>query len=69
MVDAKQGMLGFLAAWHLSGIVANMPFTAHALDPQEINPFPPAVTSAAREAIERVRAFIARRRIAALAPS
>jgi len=66
MAEARRSFLGYLAAFQVSGVVAAMPLTGRALDPDEINPFPPPVGPRVRAQLDRIRTFIARRRIAAL---
>lgn len=39
MAEERKRVWGELAAWHLAGLVARLPFTAQALDPSKINPY------------------------------
>lgn len=60
--------MGELAAWHLSVLVPHIPFTGESLNPDELNPYrviPPHVA----EQVDRIKAFVARRRLAALGGS
>lgn len=65
MATERRRFMGELAAWHASVIVAHVPFTGESLNPGELNPYkvvPPHVA----DQIERIKAFVARRRLAAL---
>lgn len=65
MATERKRVMGELAAWHLAGVGALMPFVNAKLSPQQINPYR-VVDPAARRRIEAVRAFIAARGMAAL---
>lgn len=61
MVKAKLRTMGDLAAWHVAHILARMPITAVALDPREINPYRFGESKATTEAMEKLKAWQARR--------
>lgn len=58
MARARREHDGFLAAYTAAVVVAHLPFTAAALDPERLNPFR-AVDPALEAERERVLRFIA----------
>lgn len=65
MATERRRFMGELAAWHAAVIVAHIPFTGESLDPAALNPYqvvPPHVA----DQIERIKAFVGRRRLAAI---
>lgn len=66
MAEARRSFAGYVAAFQVSGVVASMPFTGRFIDPDELNPFPLPVAPHVQAQIDRIRSYIARRRIAAL---
>lgn len=64
MVAERKRVMGELAAWHLAGVGALMPFVNAKLSVQSINPY--GGPSETAKKIESVRAFIASQAWAAL---
>lgn len=67
MAAERKRVMGELAAWHLAGVGAIMPFVNAKLDPQAINPYRGGQRMARK--VQEVREFIASRGLAALAGS
>jgi hypothetical protein len=63
MAAERKRVWGQLAAWHVSQVLAHMPFTAAAYEPDEINPY--KGDRPEDPGLARIKAFIARRRWAA----
>jgi hypothetical protein len=64
MTRERKRVLGELAAWHLAGVAGCMPFVHARLDPAAINPYRDRAAGLSRQ-VEKVRAFIAARGLAA----
>jgi hypothetical protein len=64
MYGERRRVMGELAAWHLAGVVGFIPFTGKELSVQEIHPY--KGDEPEDEGVARIKAFIARRRWAAL---
>ena len=64
MYAERRRVWGELAAWHLAGVVAYLPFTGKELDVQGIHPYPG--DEAEDEGLAAAKAFIAKRKWAAL---
>jgi hypothetical protein len=65
MAAERRRIWGLIAAWHLTGVVAFMPFVNVKLDPEETNPF--KGNKPEDPGLARIKAFIERRKWAAIA--
>lgn len=64
MAAERKRVMGELAAWHLSGVAAVMPFVNAKLNPKAINPYRRADAMAKK--LAEVRQFIASAGLAAM---
>lgn len=63
MAAERKRTWGLLAAWHMAGVLARMPFNALQIDPHEVNPF--KGDEPEDPGLARIKAFIKRRMWAA----